>query len=250
MADAVDGGGVYPVHTKFEGAMDGGDGVRIVLMSPREIPAAAANGPGTVANRGNLQIGTSELARFHIYSSRVRAERCFASFMMPLNSTFLEMKVRRNWLEKSSVGRSEDSRSLIGKEGGVPRDGFAIGICDDDALRARYQGGCHDGKRVHILEGDSCKLGADGDSGAALKTAATNCHDRAASCGTVCGSQSSNSQRDAGQRDDGDTCVLRSAVLRCDGEEALAVFVGDKEAAVEAVDVGHELLRQENAEAQ
>src|SRR5207247_7085163 len=43
--------------------------------------------------------------------------------------------------------------------------------------------------------------------------------------------------------------VLRCAVGRSDGEESLAIFVNGEEAAMKAVDVGHELLREKNTQA-
>jgi hypothetical protein len=45
MLQTVDGGGVDPVHAQFERAMNRGDGVVIVLMSPSEWPAGTPKWP-------------------------------------------------------------------------------------------------------------------------------------------------------------------------------------------------------------
>ena len=56
MPQTVDGGGVDPVHAQFERAMNRGDGVVIVLMSPSELPAGTPNGPSPVTNWSDVQI--------------------------------------------------------------------------------------------------------------------------------------------------------------------------------------------------
>ena len=50
VAEAVDSGSVDPVHAQFKGAVDRGDRVVVVLCSPRELPARAADGPGSIAD--------------------------------------------------------------------------------------------------------------------------------------------------------------------------------------------------------
>jgi hypothetical protein len=55
MLQSVDGGGVDPVHAQFERAMNRGDGVVIVLMSPSEWLARTPNGPSPVTNWIDVQ---------------------------------------------------------------------------------------------------------------------------------------------------------------------------------------------------
>jgi hypothetical protein len=66
VANAVDGGGVDPIHAEFERAMNGVDGVCVLLVSPSKIPAAPADSPGAEPGGSDLQIGIAEFARFHI----------------------------------------------------------------------------------------------------------------------------------------------------------------------------------------
>src|ERR1700739_2580520 len=45
VAGAIDSGSVDPVDAQFEGAHDGRDGIRVLLITPGEFPAAASDGP-------------------------------------------------------------------------------------------------------------------------------------------------------------------------------------------------------------
>src|SRR5216684_7304360 len=65
VSESVDGGGVDPVNAEFERAVNGGNGVVVVLRSPSELPARAADGPGSVAYGSDVQVGVAELARLH-----------------------------------------------------------------------------------------------------------------------------------------------------------------------------------------
>src|SRR5271169_6857664 len=65
MTEAVDGGGVDPVDAQLQRAVDGGDGIIIVLFSPAELPSCAADGPGAVSDGCNMHVRISKLFRFH-----------------------------------------------------------------------------------------------------------------------------------------------------------------------------------------
>src|SRR5580704_2279065 len=65
VSQAVDGGGVDPVDAEFEGAVNGGDGVVVVLRSPGELPAGTAGGPGAEADGSDFHIGVAKLAGLH-----------------------------------------------------------------------------------------------------------------------------------------------------------------------------------------
>src|ERR1700694_2674 len=63
----VDGGRVDPINAEFERTVNGGNGVVVVLRSPGELPARAANGPGSVAHGSDVQVGIAKLACLHFY---------------------------------------------------------------------------------------------------------------------------------------------------------------------------------------
>src|SRR5229473_193221 len=65
VSESVDCGRVDPVDAEFERAVNGGNGVVIVLRSPGELPARAANGPGSVAFGSDVQVGVAKLACLH-----------------------------------------------------------------------------------------------------------------------------------------------------------------------------------------
>ena len=56
VAQPIDGGRVDPVDAQFERAMNGGDGLVVVLRSPGELPVPAADGPRAKPDRRQLQI--------------------------------------------------------------------------------------------------------------------------------------------------------------------------------------------------
>ena len=60
MPQAVDGGGVDPVDAEVKRAMDGGDGVVIVLRTPGILPVTASDGPRAKANGSQLHAGVAE----------------------------------------------------------------------------------------------------------------------------------------------------------------------------------------------
>ena len=64
MAQAVNGGGIDPVDAQFECAMNGRDGLRVVLGAPAEFPIAA-DGPCTKADGRDGQIRISQNIGLH-----------------------------------------------------------------------------------------------------------------------------------------------------------------------------------------
>ncbi len=56
VADAVDGRGVDPVDAELERAVNCADRIIIVLRAPSEVPARAADGPGSVAYGRDLHV--------------------------------------------------------------------------------------------------------------------------------------------------------------------------------------------------
>ena len=64
MAQTVNGGGINPVHAQFERAMNGRDGLRVVLRAPPEFPIAA-DGPRTKADGRDGHIRISQNIGFH-----------------------------------------------------------------------------------------------------------------------------------------------------------------------------------------
>ena len=64
MAQTVNGGGINPIHAQFERAMNGRDGLRVVLGAPPEFPIAA-DGPCTKADGRDGQIRISKNIGFH-----------------------------------------------------------------------------------------------------------------------------------------------------------------------------------------
>src|SRR6202051_2407768 len=62
VSQTVDGGRVNPVDAEFERAVNGGNGVVVVLRSPGELPARAADSPGSVAHGRDVQVGIAKLA--------------------------------------------------------------------------------------------------------------------------------------------------------------------------------------------
>src|SRR5579859_5933143 len=60
MPESVDGGSIDPVDALVQSLMDGADRLIIVLCAPGKIPVAAANGPGTEADRGQFEVRVAE----------------------------------------------------------------------------------------------------------------------------------------------------------------------------------------------
>src|ERR1700675_1124556 len=65
MSQTVDSGCIDPVDAEFERAVNGGNGVVVVLRSPGELPARAADSPGSVAHGSDVQVGIAKLACLH-----------------------------------------------------------------------------------------------------------------------------------------------------------------------------------------
>jgi hypothetical protein len=137
---------------------------------------------------------------------------------------------------------------LIRSNCDVERDGLAVGISEDDLLGAGVEAGSQNEKSVGILESDAAGLSIDGERGAALEATAANGETCATRCGNRVGCESADSQWDCGKPNDGQGGVLRRAVTGSDREEPLAILVDGKKVAAEAVDLGEELLRQENTQ--
>jgi hypothetical protein len=56
VAKAVDGGGIDPIDTELEGAVNGGNRIIVVLRAPAELPTASADGPCSVTHAGYVQV--------------------------------------------------------------------------------------------------------------------------------------------------------------------------------------------------
>ena len=59
VTQAVDGGSIDPIDAKFEGAMNGGDRIRIILRAPGELPAGTTEGPSAEADRRYFHVRVS-----------------------------------------------------------------------------------------------------------------------------------------------------------------------------------------------
>src|SRR6266436_612507 len=205
VAQAVDGGGVDPVDAQLQRAMNRGDGIGVVLRAPSKFPAAAAESPGAKTDRRNLEIGVSQFSRFHsnpLGETREanfhRGESDYFVFFgwMILARTKLEKKVKR-WSEDEVAG----SRS-VGDKCSVQRDGFSVGIGEEDLLGAGRENGSYDEKRVRILECDIGELSVDGESGAALEAAAANRESGATGCGNSGRRDAADSQGNSGRSEE------------------------------------------------
>ena len=94
VADAVDGGGVDPVDAEFERAVNGGDGVGVVLGAPAKVVAGAADGPGAEAHRRDVHVRISQLARLHHSSSTMTFETVGAGLPGPAVVCWLKLSAR------------------------------------------------------------------------------------------------------------------------------------------------------------
>src|SRR6202795_1275830 len=65
VSQSVNGGRVDPVNAEFERAVNGRNGIVVVLRSPGELPARAADGPGSIAYGSDVQVGIAKLACLH-----------------------------------------------------------------------------------------------------------------------------------------------------------------------------------------
>src|SRR5207244_2730252 len=105
-------------------------------------------------------------------------------------------------------GGNSGKRRLIGDKCSVQRDGFAVGIAEEDLLWARSESGSYDEKRVRILECDIGGLSVDGESGAALEAAAANRESGATGCGNSGRRDAADSQGNSGELNNGYGGVL------------------------------------------
>ncbi len=62
MAQSVDRCCIDPVDAQVEGALDGGDGIVIVLRAPTELPVTSTDGPGAKADGGDLHVRVAKLS--------------------------------------------------------------------------------------------------------------------------------------------------------------------------------------------
>ena len=74
MAEAVDGGGVDPIHAFIESRADSRDGLVVVLRSLGEGPATASHGPGADPDGRDLQVADAEFFLGHRNYYRQRGE--------------------------------------------------------------------------------------------------------------------------------------------------------------------------------
>jgi hypothetical protein len=159
------------------------------------------------------------------------------------------MRKRQLWLEKYTGGRSAETPNELAMKAAssamVSPSGFVIVTRWAPASRA----GVTTVSVFISLKVTVAALPPMVAVGAVLKTAAANRESCSAGRRAVCRSQSSDAQGDIGQFYDRDACVLRCAVFRGDGEQALTVFVNGEEAAVKTIDVGHELLGKKDTQA-
>jgi hypothetical protein len=64
MTKTINGGRIDPVHSEFQGTMDGGDRVVIRLRAPAKFPLPS-NGPSSEAKWGDLQVAVTKGACLH-----------------------------------------------------------------------------------------------------------------------------------------------------------------------------------------
>src|SRR4029077_7542060 len=74
---SVNSGGVDPINTKLERAVNRGDRCFVILLAPTKFPARTTYGPGAKADGGYGEIGVTELLRLHINPSEFH----FRSFL-------------------------------------------------------------------------------------------------------------------------------------------------------------------------
>ena len=72
---------------------------------------------------------------------------------------------------------------LVGDEGGIQRNCFAVGIRDGDPLKAGCEAGSYDEKNAGILECDGGSFSVNGESGGALEAAVPDSKSGATGCG-------------------------------------------------------------------
>src|ERR1700687_6285177 len=87
-------------------------------------------------------------------------------------------KVRR----RPEEGKAARTR-LVGEEGSIQRNCFAVGICDGDPLRSGGEAGSYDEKSVCILECDAGSFSVNGERSGTLKATTPNCERGATGCG-------------------------------------------------------------------
>ena len=81
-AEAVRGRGVDPVDPELQRPVDGRDRLVILLWSPAELPATAADGPGAEADAADLQAGLAQ---------RTGPELCLLHDVLPSTETVLSV---------------------------------------------------------------------------------------------------------------------------------------------------------------
>ena len=79
MPDAVHRRSVNPVHAVIDGAPDGGDGLGVILLSPRKNPASAARRPSAEADGGNFDAAGTQRPFIQFRSVRHSCPLCRAA---------------------------------------------------------------------------------------------------------------------------------------------------------------------------
>src|SRR5258707_14043462 len=65
VAQTVSRSRIDPIDAPFQGTVNGGDGVVVILSAPGKFPAPAANRPGAEADRSDFQVRGSKLSGIH-----------------------------------------------------------------------------------------------------------------------------------------------------------------------------------------
>src|SRR5579863_7265821 len=65
MPQPINRSSIDPVDAQFQRPVNGRYRIIVVLRSPRELPATAADSPRSIPNRGDVQIGLAKLPGFH-----------------------------------------------------------------------------------------------------------------------------------------------------------------------------------------
>ena len=84
------------------------------------------------------------------------------------------MNIPERKLEGIRSREKKTRARLVGDEGGIQRNGRAVGTCDGDKLISGVEAGSYDQKSVDILEGNTGSFSVDGAGGGTLETTAAD----------------------------------------------------------------------------
>ncbi len=135
-------------------------------------------------------------------------------------------------------------RVLLGGEGSVERDGFAVWIGKDELLRSGGEPGGGEKQGVHVLEGDGSGFAAHGGLSAAQEAASSQGHAASPSRRAESGSGCADTEWNSCQLENREPAGGQS-------KQALAIFIPGEKAAVQSVHIGvqhRERFRQINAQ--